>query len=247
MRRIVKGPEPESLVQHRSTPGADWNGYADKAGARAALCRQQGYLCCYCLRRISVKEARPDELRGTKIEHFKPREGKNAESAQELKWSNLFGACVGTVDGEPGHSRAEQHCDTRKGEDLLDMRLNPRELQDGLIHYLANGQVSCAVSELQAELGLPLSAEPPIQGGVLNLNIPYLVRNRRDLYESFLAHDLPKLSTDGDLKKAYERYTQPDANGKLPEYCEVIAQLLAKKLRQREAVPSAVRTGKKSN
>lgn len=117
MRNIKKELEPTSLLAHRRTPGADWNGYKEKAEAFAALCREQGYICAYCMRRIKPQRAlrrnNPDQTPREdepyrapyNIEHWIARshgpESPHAAAVHkehEMKWSNLLGVCPGDLE-----------------------------------------------------------------------------------------------------------------------------------------------------
>lgn len=66
---IKKRTEPKSLVEHRCTPGATFDGL-DKTELRECLLKEQGYLCAYCMKRIH------DE-KDTKIEHYRARNIEN--------------------------------------------------------------------------------------------------------------------------------------------------------------------------
>src|SRR5271154_1540480 len=63
MKLIKKGKEPPGLREYRSDPFATYEGYSGKDELREALAREQGFLCCYCMSRISANE------RDMKIEH----------------------------------------------------------------------------------------------------------------------------------------------------------------------------------
>ena len=63
MRRIVKGQEPQAWRDFRNTPGVS---YEAKPQLRDALIREQGYICAYCMQRISLEGE-------TRIEHIKSR------------------------------------------------------------------------------------------------------------------------------------------------------------------------------
>ena len=64
MRFIDKSKEePHELLEYRKSAGKDayWDGFPDKAVVKAGLMEEQGFLCCYCMQRISENS--------TKIEH----------------------------------------------------------------------------------------------------------------------------------------------------------------------------------
>ena len=72
-----------------------------KNDLRIALVRAQGWLCCYCMNRIT-----PDN---STIEHFLPQSQFKEE---EVRYSNLFLACRYSR----GKAKKEQHCDDKKAD-----------------------------------------------------------------------------------------------------------------------------------
>ena len=127
MRLHTKGREPAKLRAYRAVPGATYDGAnftPVKDEIREALLRDQEWLCCYCMRRISA-EARPNPANPEaqnvvqmKVEHWR---SQSHNSEQALAWTNMLGACTGGVGAAP----SDQTCDTRKGEDTI--TLNPCE------------------------------------------------------------------------------------------------------------------------
>ena len=60
-----------------------------KDGTRQQLARDQGYLCAYCMRRISLDPA--DQLNYLNIEHLDPQ---NQLPVRQLQIFQIFWACV---------------------------------------------------------------------------------------------------------------------------------------------------------
>jgi hypothetical protein len=54
MKRIIKGSEPSCLLQYRQIDGANYDGYHPKEPLKKSLLKEQGYICCYCMGRISI-------------------------------------------------------------------------------------------------------------------------------------------------------------------------------------------------
>ena len=162
MRTIQKGVEPPTLTQHRKQPHADYDNYADKETLRIALVAEQRGLCCYCQSRIRPS---PEQM---KIEHWRSQQ---AHPARQLDFSNLHGACLG---GE-GKPEREQHCDTRKGNDVLCFSVcDPTRPIEHKIHFKGDGRIS--------------SDDPAIEhdiNSVLNLNLARLVSNRKAVLTAF--------------------------------------------------------------
>jgi uncharacterized protein (TIGR02646 family) len=162
MRTIQKGPEPPTLTQHRKQPHADYDNYPDKEALRIALVAEQRGLCCYCQSRIWPS---PEHM---KIEHW---QCQDAHPDRQLDFSNLHGACLG---GE-GRPPCEQHCDTRKGNNVLCFKVcDPTRPIEHKIHFKGDGRIS--------------SDDPAIEhdiNRVLNLNLARLVNNRKAVLTAF--------------------------------------------------------------
>jgi uncharacterized protein (TIGR02646 family) len=209
MRAIQKGMEPASLVQHRSTPGADYDGYRDKENLRACLVREQRGLCCYCLSRI-----RP-EWDAMKIEHCHSQANYPDE---QLDYSNLLGACMGNQGASPKF----QHCDTRKGDlDLSRNPANPEHRIEEFIRFLGDGRIVSTDPNFGTELN-----------DVLNLNTPLLRGNRRATLDGFL-QALGKEAgtrTPQELEKELRKWNGELDYGDLQPFCQVVVYYLWKRL-----------------
>ncbi len=155
MRDIVKGREPVTLVRHRNDAAVAPT-YENLPGrAMEALRRQlladQGALCCYCTRRITLDTSR--------IEHWAPR-AKHPTRA--LDGRNLLLACDGhAADGPDAHT-----CDVLK--DDSELSLDPLDGVEHRLRYDAEGRILADTDHRQSELDR-----------VLGLNRPHVVRRRR--------------------------------------------------------------------
>ena len=78
MKRIVKGREPQSLLEHRLKSFADYDNYSEKDELRESLLTEQGHICCYCMQRISA-----DRM---KIEHW---QSQDEYEELQLDYNNL--------------------------------------------------------------------------------------------------------------------------------------------------------------
>jgi len=108
MKRIRKGPEPESLVRWKAArgdnPGPSYERLRNpvKGLLHSALLREQGYLCCYCDCRITENNHH--------IEHLLP---KAHFPDLEVEYSNLMASCQGGIEDAPPR---QIHCGHKKGE-----------------------------------------------------------------------------------------------------------------------------------
>ncbi len=205
MRTIQKGPEPDTLTQHRKQPHSDYDNYADKAALRKALVAEQRGLCCYCQSRI---RATPE---GMKIEHW---QCQAHHPERQLEYRNLHGVCKGN-EGQPID---KQHCDTRKGNlDLCFSACDPVHPIERKIRFLGNGEITSDDEAVRTAIN-----------EVLNLNWSRLKENRKSALTGFLqglgnakldhAKELPKW--DGSLET------------ELPPFSQIVAHYLLKKLKR---------------
>ena len=207
MRTILKGAEPTSLIEHRSATGADYDSYRDKDTLRTYLAKEQRGLCCYCLSRIHP------ERDAMKIEHWHCQANYSAE---QLDYSNLLGACMGN-EGKP---RKDQHCDTRKGdEDISHNPANPMHRVEDPNPVRWRG-TNCLDPAFDAELN-----------GVLNLNLAFLMNNRKATLRAFQAAlkkrgQLPRTA----LEKWLRQWNGESEIGELQPFCQVVVYWLRKRL-----------------
>lgn len=203
MRTIQKGPEPTSLTQHRQQAHADYDNYTDKAALRQALVREQHGLCCYCQSRI---RATPE---GMKIEHWQCQADN---PGRQLDFGNLHGVCLG------GHGRParDQHCDTRKGNDLLCFSVcDPAHPIERQIKFLGNGRIESDDKRINDDLN-----------DVLNLNWSRLVSNRKAVLDAFKQRlGQGRLNATQELNK-WDGSQPCD----LPEFAQVMVFWLQKKI-----------------
>jgi len=208
MRTILKGVEPRSLAEHRQAPGANYENYQDKDTLRAHLVQEQRGLCCYCTKTIRA------EYGAMKIEHW---HSQTSHRDEQLRYTNLLGACMG---GE-GAPFAGQHCDTRKGD--RELSRNPADRMhrvEELTRFLGDGRIVSQDPPFDAELN-----------EVLNLNLPFLMNNRKAVLDAFKE----RLAKRGDLSRALLQKWVQDWNGDsdqgaLRPYCQVVVYWLRKRL-----------------
>ncbi len=215
MRYVEKSqPEPRKLLEYRESGGdeASWDGFPEKDKVRELLLKDQGYLCCYCMRSIDISEM--------KAEHYRPRRGPSGAPERQLDWSNLLAAC----DKSRGMKRTQQTCDTRKSDDLI--TIDPqRKSHIEKLRYLPNGKLVYG------------REEEPFQSDIndrLNLNSGILVRNRKAALDSFLDSMRSKLGKKSWSARKLEKKLNAQRNStKLPEYFGVYEKWLEKEIERR--------------
>lgn len=203
MINIQKNPnEPLLLRRHRtSNPGATYdNGPADmKSEIQQAVVNEQFGLCCYCMQRIS-----PETVR---VEHVL---SQKKHPTQTLDYSNMAGAC----SCSKGLPKEQQYCDIYKGE--MDFTFNLSCIQDK-IQYEPQGKIKSSNSHLDDQLN-----------NVLNLNVKYLVEQRRAVRE-IVTHFLSLEKTRGEIQSKIKQLSSP-RNGMKDIFCGVMIFFLQKRL-----------------
>lgn len=212
---IKKTSEPRSLVEHRCTPGADFDGL-DKTELREYLLKEQGYLCAYCMKRIH------DE-RDTKIEHYRARTAEN-----ELEYANLLAVCYGnqpSPDSVVKVGKKRLTCDSMKGNQVL--HINPQSQEDmDTIYYDNNGKIYSKNVLYQQDLD-----------SVLNLNdtFGYLVRNRKEVVDTMI-NKLKSAKSPHEAKDMLLRWRRQYARmaygDECPAYFGVLRWFIDRQLRK---------------
>ncbi|HLO86719.1 MAG TPA: retron system putative HNH endonuclease [Nostocaceae cyanobacterium] len=211
MKRIIKGKEPNCLLQYRQIPGATYEGYHPKDNLKKALLTEQGYICCYCMQRISEENM--------EIEHWKPRcEGKYPEL--QIDYKNLLASC----SGNRGNRIANQHCNARKGEE--EITINPADDSkncENYIKYKSSGKIISDEQNIDHELN-----------NILNLNLPTLIENRKTALDTIVNALNKKFPNKPWLKEAIskeiDKLSSKDSEGKYSPYCQYVVFYLRKRL-----------------
>lgn len=210
---IQKGREPSSLEEYRQQPYASYDGYPDKEELRAALLRDQGYICAYCMRRIE------NDRNTMKIEHWKAQSSMTKE-VQKLNFNIMLGVCDG-CRGETEYRYTT--CDTHRGDAELYVNPLDKRMMD-TIKYDRNGHIHSQDARIEHDLT-----------DTLNLNCEQapsqIVANRRLAYDEF-EKELHKLQNKGKwnvgrLKKLLHDYEQLN-DGKRDAYIGVALYLIHK-------------------
>lgn len=230
MLPIHKSPE-NPLEDFVRIPGVTYDdNRLPKQELKASLLKEQGYLCAYCMSRISKETM--------KVEHWWPQksdtEGKELSAEEKEKerllsidYKNMLAVCMGNEK----HPKNEQHCDTRKGNKHL--LYNPSNSQDHnrlKIYYLRSGEIASEDAAFYAQLG----SKEERKAGVLNLNCPKFINNRAAVINALLKalHKLPQQASKGKISAILKNWKEPDSSGRLKEYAGVAIYFLTKRLKK---------------
>jgi len=162
---------------------------------------EQGYICCYCGRRVSEADSH--------IEHLKPRCPFREE---EVNYGNLLCSCQRQVE-----RREPLHCGTLKG-DWYDESLFVSPLKadcETRFRFAADGAIYPRRDEDRG-------ARETI--GRLGLDIPKLRAMRRKAIDGAL-QDLDSL-TDDDILRLVDAFARRDADGRHAECCFAVGYVL---------------------
>lgn len=237
MLLIKKGREPASLTKYRKTKGAPPPCY-DSAPAevkndiRKALLRDQGCLCAYCMREISVSDMKIEHVRPRSVDYLK---GNPAGTLDYRR--NLLGVCDEKryARGQDGEMLDKKYftCDAKKDQGMEPEHYTPLAVDPtnpkhiGSISYrTASGAIFSSIPEIDADLN-----------GRLNLNCEKqcLPQNRREVWEKLRDHLKEEMGkgdwSAGKLEKFLKNYSSVDGEGKLPEYAGIVLWYIRKKMK----------------
>lgn len=222
MKQIIKIAEPNLLVEHRAKGHANFDNLplAVKERLRQNLLAEQGYICCYCMKRI------PEHTTPfMKVEHYRCQD--NHDELQ-LTYSNLLGSCTGN-EGQP---KIKQTCDTKKGNQELSINpISNAPICETLFKYNSEGEIS-SIND-NDEINWQLS-------NVLNLNMQTLKDGRKQVYLE-VQKKVEIESRQMASRQLKVRFFEQERNNWLNKtgnkhkpYCMVAVYYLTKKIRQNQ-------------
>lgn len=201
MNKIDKrNQQPLLLLKAVKAGKTDYKDDLDQATMtqlREALLEDQGYVCCYCQKRIPEKL-----LPKSKIEHF---ECRHSFPDKQLDFKNLFIACNGIGN------KKERTCDTKKDKYSLNSFDFFTTTFEDEIAYSKIGTISAKNNDIDAELN-----------DILNLNDDNLIEARKQVLFiiNFLKRKIGSStgSYQNKLTKLIEEWSSKDENGKFKPY-----------------------------
>ena len=226
MKFIRKREEPSEYLRWKQQKSEDWqpnwenlrdgkdgSGLKPKSSLKKSLMEEQGYLCCYCGRRI--------DLSSSHIEHLKPR---HSYPKLSLDYSNLLASCPGYSEEEAlehfQHGKLPQeHCGHLKGS-WYDEKLMVSPLEERCeisFRYTAFGEILAGSSLECKEASLETIKR-------LGLNASSLQRARRTVLEEIISF-VDELS-DEELLNLAQDLDKPDDEGKYVRFYSAIVYVL---------------------
>jgi uncharacterized protein (TIGR02646 family) len=197
MKHIIKQSEPIELTQFKAASNPpNWiPTYSNltkvaKDATKKALMEEQGYICCYCERRLEENDSH--------IEHFQPQSDPNVD---DIDFSNMLCSCQKTLkSGEP------RHCGNLKG-DWFDATLLVSPFYsscESKFGFRADGTI---YPKDNAE-----DAKTTIEK--LGLDIPKLNSLRKSVIDIFLDDSL----SEDEMRTFIKSHLQKDNSGKFGEF-----------------------------
>jgi len=210
MKYVQKRAAPESFEQWKSKTGADWQPtYADmrnpeKAQLHAALLAEQGWVCCYCGRRIDQDDSH--------IEHFRPQ---THYSEQALDYANLHVSCIRERQGD-----TPLHCGHAKDNEFDEaFALSPANPDcEQQFRYTLDGQI------------MPENSKAAYMCGLLKLDIEFLEARRKAVLQGVFDNDFLLSASPEELTRICEDFKQPDADGHLRDFGHVVARFAEQRM-----------------
>lgn len=187
-----------------SSDNAD--GTARRQKLRGQLIKEQGHICCYCMKRIF--------LNNSHIEHFWP---KAFFPHIDLEYNNMFASCNGD-----GVADFEGHCGHKKEDWWEKEMISPTDITvEGLFRYTADGKIHSAPRKPTTNI----AREMIIQMG---LDSYHLIRNRREAIQNSEFCDDEDYSSE-DIRDFINYYSNKDSGTYVP-YCMAIVDCLKEQL-----------------
>lgn len=224
--------QPAAFRRFRETENAIYSGYVDKdldtgenKPLKKALAIEQGWICCYCNRRLTIDTITVEHFIPQKKSHDSPF--SDAEhSSNSLNYMNLLASC----------NTLERNCSEERGNTPL-IRLNPKNAEcENLVAYeKGTGYITPVENhpysqEVNRDLKT-LLLNPPIGKGIL------LQSRRFDVISELIKSMKNRTWTRRELEMKIEEWSslrKIDSEGTLGyrEFCMAAVWYLRQKLKR---------------
>lgn len=182
------------------------------------LLHEQGNLCAYCMRSISLENATIEHFIG---QNYVDEYGKDVGKIDDTNYQNMFAVCCGNF------CKNETHCDSSRSKyqekrPLLNISpLNRKQMNN--IKFSQSGVIYYENIDDETEISFDLNK-------VLNLNCENIKEQRKRIYNSvkslLIKHKLKDKFDKNFANKQLECWES--RNGSYKEYCQVAIYLLRK-------------------
>lgn len=207
MKHIIKGQPPADFEAWKSQAGDNWNPTYDdlrnpeKRNVHHALLAEQGSVCCYCGRSVSLDDSH--------IEHFRPQA---RYEALQLEYANLHASCLRglqrSVPRHCGHAK-DNHFDEDQHIEPVDPGCEQRFMYTLRGEIVPTDRDDSRARYMTDLLALDGPALRHLREEVLN----------RTLDPAFLASATPE-----EMVELRDGFRRRDSTGKLPDLGHVVAR-----------------------
>lgn len=180
----------------------DTGGRDRRRRLKQQLIREQGEICCYCMKRIGMENSH--------IEHFWP---KSYFKSKDMDYNNLFASCNGTGGFDWG-----ENCGHKKEDWYINGMLPPTdEAVEKIFTYSPNGKIRIIPGKKESDIA---------QNMIKNIGLDsfHLERERRGAIECSEFFDNDDY-TEEDIWDFIDYYSNMD-NGQYVPYCKAIVDCL---------------------
>lgn len=189
------------------------NGAKRRRKLREELLKEQGYICCYCMKRIT--------LNSSHNEHFWPKEDFKDK---DMDYQNLFASCQGVEILDE-----DKHCGHRKKNWWEDSMISPTHPDvEKMFRYSASGEVHSVAEREESEIVDQMILK-------FGLNNYALVRNRKEAIEACELCDIEESDdeqqnySDEEIRNLIKFYSDKHEERYIP-YCQAIVDSLERLL-----------------
>jgi uncharacterized protein (TIGR02646 family) len=212
MRYIKKQKVPPEFTQWKAEENEDWQPFwnskatnfqnPQKQIVHQSLLKEQGYICCYCQRRI--------DLNNSHIEHFKPKD-EDYYPELSLEYNNFLASCQ-------KENKSTDHCGHAK-DNWYDEKLMVSPLEENCGEYFSYTEFGEILPSKNKEKNE--SAKTTIDK--LGLDIRKLRNERRGAIEGLFAEI--ELSRE-NIEIYIRKLDQVNEEGQYDKFCNVLIYIL---------------------
>jgi uncharacterized protein (TIGR02646 family) len=213
MKHVTKGASSPVFESWKALTNTEWTATyenlqnPEKRALHQTLLSEQGWVCCYCGRAITLQDSH--------IEHFRPQERYDNLA---LNFENLHASCI--RETEPG---MPLHCGHAKDSDFDELlAISPLDPHcEARFLYTQEGYVIASdVADTQVDYMVEL----------LQLDIPFLRNRRKDEVGRVFDPMFLATVTEGELRLLRDAYRRRDDAGRTQSFGHVLARFAEQRL-----------------
>jgi len=211
MKYIEKREQPEELTRWiANTSNPNYRNFTKKTikkKIRKKLLEDQGYICCYCQKRL-VEYPKGGNV---EIEHIKPQ--SNCTDIETVSYDNLLVSCDGSQkERNDLLDEKDRHCNNYRQNKPLYINLLDEDCENK-ISYDFNGGIYAVNDDTEVE------------NTINNLNLKILNSIRKAYIEGFALEDCSDEELN-QFKIYFNNKNEEDEKQMYPEYAGVMINLL---------------------